>query len=78
MPSLSSVHLSAPLSPGLRALSGLVGRLRRWPVESQLSSRRNAMVACTVLAARRAEHDEVEEFLHDLLAVRRATAAAHA
>jgi hypothetical protein len=40
-----------------------VAALRRWPVESQLGSRRNAMIASTALARRRAELDEVEEFL---------------
>jgi hypothetical protein len=34
-----------------------------WPVESQLAARRNAMVACTSLAQRRAEQLEVERFL---------------
>lgn len=32
-------------------------------VESQLRARRNALVACTALAQRRAERIEVEEFL---------------
>lgn len=70
--------LTTPLRPGLRAASGVVGRLRRWPVESQQSSRRNAMVACTALAARRAERDEVEDFLQGLRETRRAAAAARA
>lgn len=39
------------------------GAVRRWPVESQLGARRNAMIASTALAQRRAELDEVEEFL---------------
>ncbi|HEX6247383.1 MAG TPA: hypothetical protein VFZ64_05880 [Nocardioidaceae bacterium] len=34
-----------------------------WPVRSQQTSRRNAMVAGTTLAARRRELVEVEEFL---------------
>jgi hypothetical protein len=34
-----------------------------WPVESQLAARRNAMVASTSLAQRRAERLEVERFL---------------
>ncbi|MGY2704356.1 MULTISPECIES: hypothetical protein [unclassified Nocardioides] len=41
----------------------LVDAVRRWPVESQLRARRNAMVASTALAQRRAELDDVEEFL---------------
>lgn len=40
-----------------------VDALRHWPVESQLRARRNAMIASTALAQRRAELDEVEEFL---------------
>lgn len=43
--------------------SSPVGWVRRWPVESQLRSRRNAMIASTALAQRRAEIEEVEEFL---------------
>lgn len=45
----------------------LLGRplaaVRRWPVESQQRARRNAMIASTALAQRRAELDEVEDFL---------------
>jgi hypothetical protein len=40
-----------------------------WPVQSQRVSRRNALVACTALADRRREHEEVEEFLARRLAV---------
>ena len=43
--------------------------VRRWPVESQLGARRNAMVASTALAQRRAELQDVEEYL----AMRRGT-----
>ena len=50
-----------------RHTSRLLGRtvvaVREWPVESQQRSRRNAMIASTALAQRRAELDEVEEFL---------------
>jgi hypothetical protein len=46
-----------------RPLGGIVDAVRRWPEESQLAARRNAMVASTALAQRRAELDEVEEFL---------------
>ncbi len=35
----------------------------RWPVRSQQRSRRNAMIASTRLAQRRAELVEVEEYL---------------
>ena len=37
-----------------------------WGVASQQRARRNAMVASTALAQRRAEMNEVEEFLADL------------
>jgi hypothetical protein len=40
-----------------------VEAVRRWPVDSQQRSRRNAMIASTALAQRRAELDDVEEFL---------------
>jgi len=35
----------------------------RWPVDSQLRARRNAMIASTSLAQRRAELDDLERFL---------------
>jgi hypothetical protein len=41
----------------------VIDRARAWPVESQQVARRNAMVACTALAARRAEREDVEEYL---------------
>ena len=37
-----------------------------WSVASQQQARRNAMIASTALAQRRAEMNEVEEFLADL------------
>ncbi len=40
-----------------------VAAVARWPVESQLRARRNAMIASTALAQRRAELDDVERFL---------------
>jgi DNA-binding FadR family transcriptional regulator len=43
--------------------STVVGQVNTWSVESQLGARRNAMVACTALAARRAEREDVEDFL---------------
>lgn len=49
-----------------RALGRLLSPVRRWPVESQLRARRNAMIASTALAQRRAELDEVEELLATL------------
>lgn len=44
-------------------LARLLDPVRRWPVESQQRSRRNAMIASTALAQRRAELDDVEELL---------------
>jgi len=40
----------------------LFDALLRWPVESQQTARRNAMVASTALARQRAEREDVEEF----------------
>lgn len=45
------------------AVHRLVTAVTRWPVESQHQARRNAMIASTALAQRRAELDEVERFL---------------
>ncbi len=60
----------------------LVGRtvdaVRRWPVESQQRARRNAMIASTALAQRRAELDDVEEFLAALGGASVPEVAAHA
>jgi len=47
-----------------------------WSVASQQRARRNAMIASTALAQRRAETDAVEDFLADLQAA--ALAGAHA
>ena len=46
-----------------RPLGHAVDVVRRWPVESQQRSRRNAMIASTALAQRRAELNDVEDFL---------------
>ena len=67
-----------PVAPP--ALGRLVDTARRWPVESQLRARRNAMIASTALAQRRAELDDVEEFLAGLgraAAAEEAAEAAH-
>ena len=61
-----------------RAVRLLASPVRRWPVESQLRSRRNAMVASTALAQRRAELDDVEEFLAALSAAPVSEVAAQA
>jgi hypothetical protein len=41
----------------------IVRDLARWPVTTQFQARRNALLACTALAQRRRERDEVEEYL---------------
>jgi hypothetical protein len=46
----------------LNPLNPLLGRVSAWSVESQQGARRNAMVASTALAARRAEREDVEAF----------------
>ena len=61
-----------------RLLQRAVDAVRAWPVDSQLRSRRNAMVASTALAQRRAELDDVEQFLADLGRVRATEVAAQA
>jgi hypothetical protein len=43
--------------------SVVADRVHTWAVESQLGARRNAMVASTALAARRAERQDVDDFL---------------
>ena len=42
--------------------SAVLGRVRTWSVESQQGARRNAMVANTALAARRAERQDVDAY----------------
>jgi len=49
----------------------LVGQ---WSTRSQEQARRNAMAACTILAARRLERLDVEAFVADHLASRTAVA----
>lgn len=63
-----------PLAP----FSSLWGRVRTWPVESQQGARRNAMVASTSLAARRAERQDVDAYFAALAAPAPATAPATA
>lgn len=49
-----------PLS--LNPMFLVLDHLRAWPEQSQQGARRNAMIASTALAARRAERQEVEDF----------------
>jgi hypothetical protein len=53
-----------------------LGLAVRWSTRSQEQARRNAMAACTALAARRLERLDVEAFVADHLARRADTAAA--
>ena len=62
----------------LHLVDRAVDAVRRWPVESQQRSRRNAMIASTALAQRRAELDEVEDFLTSLAHVSAPEVAAQA
>lgn len=67
MPRLPVLPLLGPsASSRLLLHHDLVGLLRGLPGASQQVSRRNAMLACTDLAARRAEREDVEELLRDL------------
>jgi hypothetical protein len=58
-----ATHLSQHVT---RIASAPVTVVTRWPVDSQQRARRNAMIASTALAQRRAELDDVEEFLASL------------
>ncbi len=53
-----------PLS--INPVSLVLDHLRAWTVQSQQGARRNAMVASTALAARRAERQDVEAFFASL------------
>ena len=55
--------MSAFTEPLRAAIRWTVARTVDWSIESQQQARRNAMVAATSLAQRRAERDEVEHFL---------------
>jgi hypothetical protein len=48
--------------PHLNPLSPFFGRVSAWSVESQLGARRNAMIASTALASRRAEREDVDAY----------------
>ena len=62
------------LNPLFAVRSAVFGRVRAWSVESQQGARRNAMVANTALAARRAERQDVDAYL---AALRPEAPAAH-
>jgi hypothetical protein len=54
----------SPINP----LSLVVQHVRAWPTQSQQGARRNAMIATTALAARRAERQDVDDFFAALTA----------
>ncbi len=56
---------SPPRRPALPGLAGLTAAARQWSVESQQVARRNAMIAATACAQRRAEREDVEDFLRE-------------
>lgn len=56
-------QVSTPRSVPVAAWHALRTSLQQWAVDSQRAACRNAMVAGTALAARRAEREDVEEFL---------------
>ncbi|GAB2881350.1 hypothetical protein [Nocardioides pacificus] len=57
-------HLRRSLTAIPRWTTSLASaRAAAWSVQSQQGSRRNAMIASTALAQRRAELNEVEEYL---------------
>jgi hypothetical protein len=60
------------LNPLFAVRSAVLGRVHAWSVDSQQGARRNAMVANTALAARRAERQDVDAYI---AAMRRETPA---
>ena len=79
LPTLTVMALLAsppPLLPPM-LLMAAVQRVRAWPVESQQTARRNAMLACTSLTQRRMEHQEVADFLVSFYGPSDPPAAAH-
>ena len=50
------------LNPLFAMRSVVIGRVHAWSVGSQQGARRNAMVANTALAARRAERQDVDAY----------------
>ena len=54
------------LNPLFAVRSVVLGRVHAWSIDSQQGARRNAMVANTALAARRAERQDVDAYLASL------------
>ncbi len=63
--SRTSSRIRPPRFPASQ-IASLVASFRAWPLGSQQVARRNAMIASTVLAQRRAEREDVEEFFSSL------------
>jgi phage gp37-like protein len=55
-----------PFGPLSAVASSTLEHVRAWPVRTQQGARRNAMVASTALAARRAEREEVDAYFAGL------------
>jgi hypothetical protein len=56
-----------PLSNAVpNPLSLISARVQTWAIESQQGARRNAMIASTALAARRAERQDVDAYFASL------------
>ena len=64
--------------PPMSRLVRLGQAISEWPVASQQQARRNAMVALTACAHRRAEREEVASYLAERAARPDTTGAAHA
>ena len=58
-------------------LMAAVQRVRAWPVESQQTARRNAMLAGTSLTQRRMEHQDVADFLASFYGPSYASSVSH-
>ena len=54
--------MSSFVPQSLNPLSLVFDHVRAWPAQSQQGARRNAMIATTALAARRAAREDVEDF----------------
>ncbi len=54
------------LNPLSAARAAVQTAVHSWSVDSQQGARRNAMVASTALAARRAEREDVRDFFSSL------------
>jgi hypothetical protein len=50
------------LNPLFAVRSAVLGKVHAWSMDSQQGARRNAMVANTALAARRAERQDVDAY----------------